>query len=537
MVTTQQLSEPENRIEAWLRQRRSNYLILIAVLVAIWLVFDSLMALGLTMAGLAPPDGFYVTRLFHSRQVLDPAAREIVALRGPSDAGYMDRFQADGLLGQRLVPSFLATRPPPWSGWVLPSFWFMTNAQGFPPVEPGAAALRSYAIPKPAGTFRLAILGGSTVEGNGVNSPLDSLPAKLRAGLQQRFDSAPHPGFDRIEIINAGVSNYASDQEYLHLLADILPFQPDLVVVYDGWNDAEVLPSALAGHGTRYYRPASQADNADRVSRDFTVSGSFRDFAAVGSGHALDDGDGFATFYIVHRGLGFVMKRVAAIATAKHPDPAEFDPAPSVTAADLYKQNRERMLFLARQSGFRFASFLQPIMTIDQKPYAPAEQVIADNLSSTQRLERKTFYDAVRPRLGVLAESETVDGKTCFGDVSTESFAGHPEQVYADSGHLNPAGNTIVQPHSSASSTPVICYGRRWLPSANNKPARSLVRGFVLSGRSGSRPASMPDQGENDDDRNGHADQPEQDATSHGSLPFLLSPILSLPTRASSGSL
>jgi lysophospholipase L1-like esterase len=445
MVATQLLSQPENRIEAWLKQRRSNLLILLAILVAVWFVFDSLAALGLTMAGFGPPDGFFVTRLFHPRQVVDPDARQIVAMRGPSDAEYMDRFQADGLLGQRLVPGFLTTRPPPWSGWVLPSFWFMTNAQGFPPVEPGAPALRAYAIPKPAGVFRLVILGGSTVEGNGVNSPFDSLPAKLRGGLQQRFDGAAHPGFDRIEVVNAGVSNYASDQEYLHLLADVLPLQPDLVVVYDGWNDAEVLPSAIAGNAeTRYYRPASQADNADRVSHGFTVSGSLRNFAAMASGHALADGDGFATFYVIHKGVGFVMKRVAAVVASKHQDPSGFNPAPSITTADLYQQNRERMLFLARQTGFRFASILQPIMTVDQKSYAPAEQVIADGLSNTQRRERTTFYEAVRPRLAALAQRETIDGKTCFGDLSTKSFAGHPEQVYADSGHLNPTGNAIV---------------------------------------------------------------------------------------------
>jgi len=444
-MAAQQLSEPENRIEAWLKQRRSNALILITVLVAIWLVLDSLAALGLTMAGFAPPEGFFVTRLFHPRRVLDPDARQIVSIRGPSDAEYMDRFQADGLLGQRLVPGFLTTRPPPWSGWVLPSFWFMTNPQGFPPVEPGTAALRPYAIPKPVGVFRLVVLGGSTVEGNGVNSPFDSLPSKLRVGLEQRFENAPHPGFDRIEVVNAGVSNYASDQEYLHLLADVLPLQPDLVVVYDGWNDSEVLPSAIAGNAeTRYYRPASQADNAHRVNRAFTVSGALEDFAAVASGHALADGDGFATFYIIHKGLGFVMKRVVAGVAAKHRDHPDFDPAPSVAAADLYRQNRERMLFLARQAGFRFASILQPVMTIDRKPYTPAEQKIADGLTDAQRLERRTFYEAVRPRLAELGQRETIDGKTCFSDLSTESFAGHPEQLYADSGHLNAAGNAIV---------------------------------------------------------------------------------------------
>jgi len=443
-VTTSSIAHRENRFEAWLASRRSNYLVLFAGLLMLWLVVDSLAAGALVLAGLVPADQFFVTRIWHRPAVLDPEARRIVALRGPSTAGYMDRFEADGLLGQRLVPGFLTTTPPPWGGWVTPAFWFMTNPQGFPPVLPAEAALKPYVVPKPAGTFRAIILGGSTVEGNGVDSPLDSLPAKLRARLARAFDGSAHPGFQHFELINAGVSNYASDQEYLHLLADLLRYQPDLVLVYDGWNDSEVLPPALGGEpATGYYRPGSQRDNADRVNRDFSTLGSLADFASLASRRLLEATDGFASFYGLHKGMSFAVKTVKGSTAAPAPS-APFDFAASNRAAELYVKNRDRMLFLAGQEGFRFASILQPVMAIDQKPYAPTERQILDHITPTQRKQREAFYNAVRSRLVDFAKDRSAAGKVCFQDVSTTSFADHPEQLYADSGHLTAAGNDIV---------------------------------------------------------------------------------------------
>jgi lysophospholipase L1-like esterase len=432
----------DNRFEHWLARRRANGLILLVLLGLLWLALDSLVAVALVLAGLAPAADFHVTRPFAPARPLDPVAQQMVALRGAGSGGYMDRFEADGLLGQRLVPGFLTTTPPDWGGWVQPSFWFMTNDQGFPPVEPGPAALLTYVVPKPAGVFRIAVLGGSTVEGNGVNTPMDSLPAKLRQTLQAAFKRTPHPGYSAFEVINAGVSNYASDQEYLHLLADILPYQPDLVLVYDGWNDAEVLPSALVGNAaTRYYRPQSQADDAARVKASFTIGGSLSNAAALAAPSALDFLDGFATFRGLHDGftrLGHALHAGAAAPAAS------FDPAGSIAAAALFEQNRLRMLFLAQQQGFRFASFLQPVMTVDGKPYTPAEQDIRSKMTPIQAAERSAFYEAVRPRIASLEASRSAPGQTCFSDLSTTSFAQHPEQVYADSGHLNATGNAIV---------------------------------------------------------------------------------------------
>ena len=42
-----------------------------------------------------------------------------------------------------------------------------------------------------------------------------------------------------IEVINAGISGATSEQEYNMIKNKISLLDPDLVIVYDGWNDWE----------------------------------------------------------------------------------------------------------------------------------------------------------------------------------------------------------------------------------------------------------------------------------------------------------
>jgi lysophospholipase L1-like esterase len=284
--------------------------------------------------------------------------------------------------------------------------------------------------------FRVIVIGGSTVEGNGVNSPLDSLPAKLQGLFDSALREHPDAKVERIEVINAGVSNYASDSEYLYLLVDLLRFQPDLVLAYDGWNDAEVLPTWISGdRGTRPYRSGPQQDNEERVNASFTPIGALQIAAAITSQHALGFLDGFATFKLLH----VVLNLTAPLAVVESP----YDPTYSRQAAQFYIENRERMLALARQNGFRFASLLQPIMGVDGKDYAASERAHSSLITPTQMREREVFYGAVRPLLqSFKAAHEGSD--VCVADISDTVFTGRAEPLYADDGHLLPAGNQIV---------------------------------------------------------------------------------------------
>ena len=151
--------------------------------------------------------------------------RRYLGILGPNSPRWNELFPVDPLLGHRLGRDVIA---------VVRDSVYVTNGQGF--VSMGEATF-SYARPKPTGVFRVIMIGGSTVLGQGAPTPAESLPARVRARLVHR-----HP---RLELMNAGVGGYTSGQELLRFTAELLSYTPDLLIVYDGWNDHHFISTLL----------------------------------------------------------------------------------------------------------------------------------------------------------------------------------------------------------------------------------------------------------------------------------------------------
>lgn len=106
---------------------------------------------------------------------------------------------------------------PPGIETYLPSFGRVvrTNAWGMRD--------RPHALEKPAGTFRILVLGDSFMEALQVDFE-DSLPALLERELAER-------GHRQVEVINASTSDWGTDDEVAYLARYGRAFQPDLVLV------------------------------------------------------------------------------------------------------------------------------------------------------------------------------------------------------------------------------------------------------------------------------------------------------------------
>ena len=100
-----------------------------------------------------------------------------------------------------------------------------TNEDGFRVPAAGYKIVR----PKPAGQLRIAVLGGSAVQMGSTWE--DTLPGSLRAVLREAM-----PGRD-VEVINGGITSCVSRQSIAELVFTVAPYQPDVVVLYDGYND------------------------------------------------------------------------------------------------------------------------------------------------------------------------------------------------------------------------------------------------------------------------------------------------------------
>ena len=81
---------------------------------------------------------------------------------------------------------------------------------------------------KPLDIFRIITVGGSTTAG--VNSDGNTYPSFLQELFLKN-------GFKNVEIINAGISGLTSSQEIKLIEQKLLDYEPDVLIVYDGWND------------------------------------------------------------------------------------------------------------------------------------------------------------------------------------------------------------------------------------------------------------------------------------------------------------
>ena len=94
---------------------------------------------------------------------------------------------------------------------------------------------------KPDNTYRIFMVGGSTLFGTGATSDDTTIPGYLKNFL--KYDKHPYD----IEVINAGIQGADSHNELELIKNRLLDLSPDLVIVYDGWNDlrAEHLPESI----------------------------------------------------------------------------------------------------------------------------------------------------------------------------------------------------------------------------------------------------------------------------------------------------
>lgn len=118
--------------------------------------------------------------------------------------------QADGTFGYVLKPGFDR------GGTYI-------NADGF-------AQRESVALPRTSETLRIAALGESTTQGHNVDN--GNYPFYLRQLIKKNSS-----GYTNIEMINGGVAGWVSDQIALWAEKKIAAYQPNIVVLYVGWND------------------------------------------------------------------------------------------------------------------------------------------------------------------------------------------------------------------------------------------------------------------------------------------------------------
>jgi lysophospholipase L1-like esterase len=122
------------------------------------------------------------------------------------------------------------------------------NAQGYRGEE--------IAVPKPAGTYRILILGGSTTYDTNVQNQRATTCAVLQDMLREH-----HP---EVEVVNAGCGGWTSWESMIDLELRGLSLSPDLVIGYFGTNDVHarlIDPARFVRDNSGFRRPWHDAEH------------------------------------------------------------------------------------------------------------------------------------------------------------------------------------------------------------------------------------------------------------------------------------
>ena len=89
-------------------------------------------------------------------------------------------------------------------------------------------------LPKPADSYRIVALGGSTTYGLFLDRWQLAYPHQL-----EQFLHDDH-GYDHVELTNAGALGYSSWESAVNMLLRVPDLEPDMIIIYHGINDVGV---------------------------------------------------------------------------------------------------------------------------------------------------------------------------------------------------------------------------------------------------------------------------------------------------------
>ena len=228
--------------------------------------------------------------------------------------------------------------------------------------------------------FKIAVLGGSTTD-----SAIDSHICPWIEIMYKRYCQSG------ITIFNGGVSGYYSGQELIKLKRDILKLHPDLIIVYDGYND---LMQAV-------------------LHKKFAYLESLVNFAGQ---------------YIPEADLRLLQKRKACAGIPYGQNPV-----------DDWLENVECMNAIAQNKNIKFFAFMQPMLFTKKNMDLHSKTILQTMLFHGDNSKFMKQAEQFRQRAGEIEQSHNYihDLTNIFDD----------DDVYIDMAHVYDRGNEIIAEH------------------------------------------------------------------------------------------
>ncbi len=298
-------------------------------------------------------------------------------------------------------------------------FYQMLPDQHFKTININSHGLRGsdFSSIKPENTYRIFVVGGSTTFGTGTTSDSTTIPGFL----QEKFDKESFP--KNIEVINAGISGLFSGTEVGLIKQQILNFNPDLLIIYDGWND-------IGKKYDHYYDGINNTENLT-ISKERDT---FYEF-----GELLFDSSIFAK--IIYTNLDYLPMSFAG------PAVYSFEGTEINEKADIWSKRWIEICELGKTKDFDVVITLQPILGSGERTLSQFETHQFEWKENERRL----------PALEIYSQKLNEMNNHCSGTEDLRNiFDGFNQPLYLDSVHLGDFGNEIISEKMYESILPIM---------------------------------------------------------------------------------
>lgn len=274
--------------------------------------------------------------------------------------------------------------------------------------------------------YRVMFIGGSTAFGSGSTSDETTIPGYL----QQKFNNE---NLDKkIEVINAGISGYYSLTEIFYIKNFLLEFEPDLLIVYDGANDAGYSQDNQPFELKYEENPQSDSNVVKETLKKIPF---------------------YRTPFVVYRNLNIENPVIVFKNLVNENDDGDImklNETKMFENTELWKNRWQDICELGKEKGFLTIITVQPTLHSGNKPLSHDEEKIMKGRTATQADYSQKFWDSLVDSLEDLDQvcEKTADLRDVFANTS--------EPVYFDTQHISDVGNEIVAQEFYELTLPVI---------------------------------------------------------------------------------
>ena len=255
-------------------------------------------------------------------------------------------------------------------------------------------------MPKPAGEYRVIVLGGSTAFMG--NPPIPRL-------IQYQFEKKQCPA---VKVYNFSVVSSVTSMELARLVYEAVNYSPDLIISYSGFNDIDepFVADPRPGYPFNYFVYESNPI-LDSEVRDYPLI----PLIAYGSNLLRVF---FPGYFLNHFADLDSLRRQAGYQT----------PEWRQAIADNYIENMRKSYQISRAFGAEFLAFFQPALYFKEQVTAEEQPHIEAERRDSARELRQLILDKAR-------DTRMTD-QGYFINLS-DFFAGYPGTVFVDRVHLD----------------------------------------------------------------------------------------------------